>query len=115
MCFLFRAPINGGEKELIIRHDSLGLEGIAIDWVGRKLYWLDRHAKHLDVSELDGTNRKTLQSGIADPRAIAVHPGTGYLYFTSWHLQVNVIARSSIVCKSLYMNQVTRVLVIQEY
>jgi len=87
--FSFRAPVNGGEREPIIRHDSLGLEGIAIDWVGRKLYWLDRHAKHLDVAELDGTNRKTLQIGIADPRAIAVHPGTGYLYFTSWHLQVD--------------------------
>lgn len=86
--FTYRAPITGGKKEPIIRHDSLGLEGIAIDWVARKLYWLDRHAKHLDVSELDGTNRKTLQSGIADPRAIVVHPGIGYLYFTSWHLQV---------------------------
>jgi len=82
--------VNGGERESIIRHDSLGLEGIAIDWIGRKLYWLDRHAKHLDVAELDGTNRKTLQTGIADPRAIAVHPGTGYLYFTSWHLQVDI-------------------------
>jgi len=86
---LFRASVNGGEREPIIRHDSLGLEGIAIDWVGRKLYWLDRHAKHLDVAELDGTNRKTLQSEIMDPRAIAVHPGAGYLYFTSWHLQVD--------------------------
>ncbi|KAL7294867.1 hypothetical protein TKK_0011791 [Trichogramma kaykai] len=87
---IYRAPIAGGEKEAIIRHNSLGLEGISIDWVGRKLYWLDRHAKHLDVSELDGTNRKTLQSGIADPRAIVVHPGTGHLYFTSWHLQAYI-------------------------
>lgn len=45
----------------------------------------------MEVAELDGTNRKTLQTGIADPRAIAVHPGTGYLYFTSWHLQVTII------------------------
>lgn len=88
LIFSCRAPIAGGEKEAIIRHDSLGLEGIAIDWIGRKLYWLDRHAKHLDVAELNGTNRKTLLTGIADPRAIVVHPGTGYLYFTSWHLQV---------------------------
>ncbi|XP_012271678.1 low-density lipoprotein receptor-related protein 2 [Orussus abietinus] len=87
---IYRAPLNGGEKEPIIRHDSHGLEGIAIDWVGRKIYWLDRHSKHLDVAELDGTNRKTLKSEIADPRAIVVHPGTGYLYFTSWHLQAYI-------------------------
>ncbi|XP_039499245.1 low-density lipoprotein receptor-related protein 2 isoform X1 [Drosophila santomea] len=78
------------EREAVIRHDSHGLEGIAIDWVGRKLYWLDRHSKNLDVSELDGTKRKTLRSGVVDPRAIVVHPGIGYLYFTSWHLQAYI-------------------------
>lgn len=77
-------------REPVIRHDSHGLEGIAIDWVGRKLYWLDRHSKNLDVSELDGTKRKTLRSGVVDPRAIVVHPGIGYLYFTSWHLQAYI-------------------------
>ncbi|XP_059057986.1 low-density lipoprotein receptor-related protein 2 [Achroia grisella] len=77
-------------KEVVIRHDSHALEGIAIDWIGRKLYWLDRHSKNLDVAELDGTRRKTLKTGIADPRAIVVHPGTGYLYFTSWHLQAYI-------------------------
>ncbi|KAJ0178036.1 hypothetical protein K1T71_005859 [Dendrolimus kikuchii] len=77
-------------KEVVVRHDSHGLEGIAIDWIGRKLYWLDRHSKNLDVSELDGTRRKTLKTGIADPRAIVVHPGTGYLYYTSWHLQAYI-------------------------
>lgn len=37
------------------------------------------------VAELDGTSRKTiLPKGISDPRAIAVHPGIGYLFFTDW-------------------------------
>ncbi|KAF7269177.1 hypothetical protein GWI33_017770 [Rhynchophorus ferrugineus] len=87
---IFRTDIGGGEKEPIIRHDSHGLEGISIDWIGRKLYWLDRHSKNLDVAELNGTNRKTLKTSIADPRALVVHPGTGYLYFTSWHLQAYI-------------------------
>ncbi|XP_046659437.1 low-density lipoprotein receptor-related protein 2 [Homalodisca vitripennis] len=87
---IYRSHINRLEKEAIIRHDSHGLEGVAVDWVGRKLYWLDRHSKHLDVSELDGTKRKTLYSGILDPRGLAVHPGIGYLYFTSWHLQAYI-------------------------
>ncbi|CAH1397949.1 unnamed protein product [Nezara viridula] len=84
---IFRTEIGTNEKEPIIRHDSHGLEGLSVDWVGRKIYWLDRHSKHLDVAELDGTNRKTLKAGIQDPRAIAVHPGIGYLFFTSWYLQ----------------------------
>lgn len=43
------------------------------------------------VSELDGTNRRAIKSdGISDPRAIVVHPGVGYLYFTTWHLQAYI-------------------------
>ncbi|KAF5276464.1 hypothetical protein FQA39_LY06533 [Lamprigera yunnana] len=88
---IFRSNINGnGDKEPVIRHDSHGLEGIAVDWIGRKLYWLDRHSKNLDVAELDGTNRKTLRTGVADPRALVVHPGTGNMYFSSWHLQAYI-------------------------
>ncbi|XP_063240571.1 low-density lipoprotein receptor-related protein 2 [Bacillus rossius redtenbacheri] len=85
---IFRSKIGSEEeKEPVIRHDSHGLEGLAVDWVGRKLYWLDRHSKHLDVAELDGTSRKTFNLTIADPRALVLHPGTGHLYFSSWHLQ----------------------------
>ncbi|CAL4066593.1 unnamed protein product [Meganyctiphanes norvegica] len=88
---IFRAKINGTEKEAIIKHDAHGLEGIAIDWVGRKIYWIDRHSKHLDVAELNGTNRMTLKAtGINDPRAVSVHPGIGYVYFTDWHLQAYI-------------------------
>ena len=89
---IYRAYINGSStKETIIKHDSMGLEGLAVDWVGRKLYWLDRHSKHVEVSELDGTHRKTLKAdGISDPRAIVVHPGAGYLFFTTWHLQAYI-------------------------
>lgn len=54
------------------------------------LFRLDRHSKNLDVAELNGTNRKTLKTGIADPRALVVHPGFGNLYFTSWHLQAYI-------------------------
>ncbi|XP_071451711.1 low-density lipoprotein receptor-related protein 2 [Hetaerina americana] len=88
---IYRAFLNasvGDEKrEPVIRHDSHGLEGLAIDWVGRKLYWLDRHSRHLDVAELNGRWRKTLLANVSDPRALALHPGTGHLYFTSWQLQ----------------------------
>lgn len=87
---IYRSAIGSGTKEPVIRHDSHGLEGISIDWIGRKLYWLDRHSKNLDVAELNGTNRRTLKTSIADPRALVVHPGIGYLYFSSWHLQAYI-------------------------
>ncbi|KAF7489353.1 hypothetical protein SSS_07649 [Sarcoptes scabiei] len=80
-----RIFINGTGEETIIRHEAHGLEGIAVDWVGRKLYWMDRTSKHIDVSELDGTHRKTILSrGMSDPRAIVAHPKIGFLFFTDW-------------------------------
>lgn len=85
---IYRSSISGGEKEAVIKHESHGLEGIALDWIGRKLYWLDRHSKSLQVSELNGTSRRTLKSGIQDPRAVVVHPRRGVVFYTSWHLQV---------------------------
>ncbi|XP_076061029.1 low-density lipoprotein receptor-related protein megalin isoform X2 [Oratosquilla oratoria] len=88
---IYRVKMNGTEKEDIVKHDSHGLEGLAVDWVGRKIYWLDRHSKHLDVAELNGTNRRTLKfDDISDPRAVAVHPGIGYVYFTDWHLETYI-------------------------
>lgn len=82
---LNRIFINGTGEENLIRHEAHGLEGIAVDWVARKLYWMDRTSKHIEVAELNGTKRKTiLARGISDPRAISVHPGIGYLFFTDW-------------------------------
>lgn len=80
-----RIFVNGTGEENIIRHEAHGLEGMAVDWVGRKIYWMDRTSKHIEVAELDGTHRKTiLARGISDPRAIVVHPKIGYLFFTDW-------------------------------
>ncbi len=85
-------PTSGenGEKEVVTNQDTNGLEGMALDWVNDKLYWLDRQTQHMIVSELDGRNRKTLMTGIEDPRAIVVHPGNGFIFFTSWHLHAYI-------------------------
>jgi low density lipoprotein-related protein 2 len=78
-------------RDVLIDHDTHGLEGIAVDWINDKLYWMDRHTQHMYVAELkDGRNRKTLRTGIEDARAIAIHPGVGYVFFTSWHLQAYI-------------------------
>lgn len=35
-------------------------DGIAVDAVGRNLYWTDRGSNRIEVSKLDGSFRKTL-------------------------------------------------------
>lgn len=61
--------------ETVIQFNLESPEGIAVDWVGRKIYWTDRYPGKIEVSELDGRNRAVLISeNVQRPRAIVVHP-----------------------------------------
>ena len=60
---------------------SVGLsrpEGIAIDWVTKKIYWTDSNLKLIEVVNLDGTERSVLfWEDLDQPRAIVVDPSHG--------------------------------------
>ena len=65
---------------------SVGLkkpEGLAVDWIAKKLYWTDCRdsdwvRNRIEVANLDGTNRKALfWKNLGLPRAIAVDPRKG--------------------------------------
>ena len=60
---------------------SVGLvrpEGIAVDWVTRKIYWTDSHSKLIEVVNLDGKQRSVLfWNNLDQPRAIVVDPSHG--------------------------------------
>ena len=50
-------------------------DGLACDWIGKKIYWTDSETNRIEVSELDGSSRKVLMWGRLDqPRAIALDP-----------------------------------------
>ena len=78
-----RIRVSTGEVEDVI---SVGLkkpEGLAVDWIARKLYWTDcRDAEletnRIEVANLDGSHRKVLfWKDLGPPRAIAVDPLLG--------------------------------------
>ena len=49
--------------------------GLAVDWVSEKLYWTDAKTDKIEMSNLDGTMRKTIVEDNMDvPHAIAVDP-----------------------------------------
>ncbi|KAI8494167.1 Low-density lipoprotein receptor- protein 6, partial [Branchiostoma belcheri] len=53
-------------------------DGLACDWIGRKLYWTDSETNRIEVSNLDGTSRKVLfWEELDQPRAIALDPARG--------------------------------------
>ncbi|CAG2064839.1 unnamed protein product, partial [Timema podura] len=60
-------------------------DGLAVDWVGRNLYWCDKGLDTIEVSKLDGRYRKVLiKTGLEEPRAITLDPRQGFMYWTDW-------------------------------
>lgn len=55
-------------------------EGLAIDWIGENIYWVESNLDQIEVAKLDGSNRTTLiAGGMVSPRAIVLDPRDGYV------------------------------------
>ena len=54
-------------------------DGMAVDWIYDLLYWTDTGYDHIQVSRLDGTDRRTIvkDDSLDEPRAIVVDPIRG--------------------------------------
>ena len=74
-----RAPlVNSSNVTVVVENGLNTSEGIALDWINRKLYWTDGTANKIEVSDLDGKERLPLvTSDLENPRAIVVHPFAG--------------------------------------
>ncbi|XP_063231013.1 low-density lipoprotein receptor-related protein 6 isoform X2 [Bacillus rossius redtenbacheri] len=60
-------------------------DGLAVDWLTQKLYWTDGEANRIEVATLTGQHRKVLiWDDIDQPRAIALVPMKGYMFWTDW-------------------------------
>ena len=55
-------------------------EGVAVDWIGENIYWVESSLDQIEVAKIDGTQRTTLIAGnMTSPRAIAVDPLEGFV------------------------------------
>uniref|UniRef100_A0A8C5A5R6 EGF-like domain-containing protein n=1 Tax=Gadus morhua TaxID=8049 RepID=A0A8C5A5R6_GADMO len=71
--------------EVVVQHGLATPEGLAVDWIAGKLYWIDSNLDQIEVAMLDGEMRATLiAGGMEHPRAIALDPGQGILFWTDW-------------------------------
>lgn len=58
-------------------------DGLACDWLTKKLYWTDGDTNRIEVATLDGKHRKVLYwDEIDQPRAVALAPMNGYVAFS---------------------------------
>ena len=76
-----RAKMEENPKvDVLIKIDLDTPDGIAVDWVNKKLYWTDTGTDMIEVSDFNGTNRlELIKTGLEEPRAIVVHPALGYV------------------------------------
>ena len=64
--------------EVLFYQNVQSPDGLAVDIVGRNLYWTDTGTNKLEVSKLDGSYRKALiTSGLDEPRDIILDVSKG--------------------------------------
>uniref|UniRef100_A0A8C1TDN1 Low density lipoprotein receptor-related protein 4 n=1 Tax=Cyprinus carpio TaxID=7962 RepID=A0A8C1TDN1_CYPCA len=78
-------PVPEFNMETVISQGLKTTDGLAVDWVARNMYWTDTGRNTIEVAHLDGTSRKVLvNNSLDEPRAIAVFPSKGFLFWTDW-------------------------------
>ncbi|XP_031616659.1 prolow-density lipoprotein receptor-related protein 1 isoform X3 [Contarinia nasturtii] len=71
--------------DVVVHSGLLTAEGLAVDWIGYNLYWVDSNLDQIEVAQINGLYRRTLIAGEMDsPRALALDPREGLLFWTDW-------------------------------
>ncbi|XP_033637821.1 sushi, von Willebrand factor type A, EGF and pentraxin domain-containing protein 1-like [Asterias rubens] len=81
-----RAFIFNGTQDILFTNQYIETsDGLTIDPTSRLLFWTDVGLPSVQVSHLDGTNRKSIVlTDIEKPRAIVADPGQGLIYWSDW-------------------------------
>lgn len=103
---IYRGTLIGGSlsKIEVVVHSGLSTaEGLAVDWVGENLYWVESNLDQIEVARLNGSYRRTLVAGeMESPRAIALDPRYGVLFWTDWDANSPRIERCSMAGQNRY-------------
>ncbi|KRF99553.1 uncharacterized protein Dwil_GK25551 [Drosophila willistoni] len=88
---IYRVHRNGTGREIVLASQNEGVEGLAVDWASKNLYYIDSRKGTLNVlSTRNVTHRRTLLKNLKRPRAIVVHPNRGYIFFSEWDRPANI-------------------------
>lgn len=71
--------------EVLLERDQMVVDGLAVDWIHQNIYYTDISANQVHMMSWDGRWTHTIVTDKLDlPRAIAVNPIDGYIYWTDW-------------------------------
>jgi hypothetical protein len=97
-----RQTINGSKREVFLDKGLNNCEGLAIDWMGRNLYWTDEGLLSVFVARLDNSEikKRLVYGNMSHPRAIVVDPKRGYESYKSIFLSNLIIVFRNFVSSS---------------
>ncbi|XP_047677663.1 nidogen-2 isoform X3 [Tachysurus fulvidraco] len=88
---------SGSEPEILINSGLMSPEGLAVDEVRRRMFWVDSTPDKIETAKLDGSDRRVLfSSDLVNPRAIVVDSLSGTLYWTDWNREAPKIETSTV-------------------
>ena len=74
-------------KRTIVSTGLLKPEGLACDWIGKKIYWTDSDTKRIEVTGMSGSESERavlVWSGLDLPRALSLAPSDGLMFWSDW-------------------------------
>ncbi len=74
---------NPGASITVVLDKGINPEGIAYDWTHDKIYWSDSKNSSIYAMNTNGSQIVDI-ARVERPRAIAVHPCQGLLFYTDW-------------------------------
>ncbi|XP_053984909.1 very low-density lipoprotein receptor-like isoform X2 [Hylaeus volcanicus] len=89
---IYKAPIDEGNERTVVIDDGLTTsDGLAVDWIYSHIYWTDSRKNTIELANFEGNMRKTLiWDCIQEPRAIALNPVDGWMYWTDWSAEARI-------------------------
>jgi len=82
---IYQSNIEGSNIRSFVSVGIEMLEGIAVDWTGRNVYWADGWIKRILVARMDSGFRRTVVTDhVVNPSCLAADPIMGYLYWSEW-------------------------------
>ncbi|KAK4005331.1 hypothetical protein OUZ56_007048 [Daphnia magna] len=88
---IYKSMVDGSAFQYVVSVGVEMVEDLAIDWVGRHIYFTDSGRKHIVVCDFHATICTVVITGQLDkPRAVAVYPEEGMLFWSDWGSQPHI-------------------------
>ncbi|CAH1280545.1 unnamed protein product [Diabrotica balteata] len=92
----------GNDTEILVFNDKSSIEGMALDWLSKTLYFVDGLGAKIELIKTNinqsGIMRRTILNStvLHKPRGIALHPSHGYMFWTDWSAENPSVNRANL-------------------